>query len=440
MRILWLKSDLLLPLDKGGKLRTWHLMRHLARRHEITYLSFAEPGQPAADVEGMREVARARGNDHAHASPPKGTLRFYADAALHLVDPLPYAVAQVPVGGVPRAGCERCSREQPFDLIVCDFLFPAVNLPQRLPCPAVIFTHNVESEIWRRHAGHQGAAPLGRLLYGMQYRRMLRYERPDARAASTACSPCRTPTARRFARLYPGRHQPSRSTSSRPASTRNYFTPRPAQPPAAAAPRLHRLDGLAAERRRDAVLLPRRPAAHPRRRSPTCTLSIVGRAPTPAVSEAGRRRRRPRHRPRRRRAAVHEGRGGLRRAAAHRRRHAPEDLRGDGDGQGGRLHDRRRRRAAGDARRARADRRRAADVRPRGRPPDPRRRAPARSIEAAARALVVGALRLVGGRRRARRRTGSASPSRPAAVASVPSPLVGSRCALSQREPRVGWS
>ena len=57
MRILWLKSDLLLPLDKGGKLRTWHLMRHLARRHEITYLAFADPHEPAAHVEGMREVA-----------------------------------------------------------------------------------------------------------------------------------------------------------------------------------------------------------------------------------------------------------------------------------------------------------------------------------------------------------------------------------------------
>ena len=57
MRILWLKSDLLLPLDKGGKLRTWHLMRHLARRHEITYLAFREPEQPAANVEGMKEVA-----------------------------------------------------------------------------------------------------------------------------------------------------------------------------------------------------------------------------------------------------------------------------------------------------------------------------------------------------------------------------------------------
>ena len=58
MRILWLKSDLLLPLDKGGKLRTWHLMRHLAARHDITYLAFAEPGQPASDVEGMKAVAR----------------------------------------------------------------------------------------------------------------------------------------------------------------------------------------------------------------------------------------------------------------------------------------------------------------------------------------------------------------------------------------------
>jgi hypothetical protein len=31
MKILWLNAGLLLPLDKGGKLRTWHVMRHLAR-------------------------------------------------------------------------------------------------------------------------------------------------------------------------------------------------------------------------------------------------------------------------------------------------------------------------------------------------------------------------------------------------------------------------
>src|SRR5438093_6664431 len=93
MHILWLKSDLLLPLDKGGKLRTWHLLRHLARRHEITYLSFAEPNPPSADVAGMREVAD-RVATVTRVEPAKGSLRFYASAALHLVDPLPYAVGK----------------------------------------------------------------------------------------------------------------------------------------------------------------------------------------------------------------------------------------------------------------------------------------------------------------------------------------------------------
>src|SRR5437763_672481 len=93
MRILWLKSDLLLPLDKGGKLRTWHLMRHLARRHEITYLAFAERNQPPSDVAGMREVA-ARVETVTRSDPPKRSPRFYADAAAHLFDPLPYAVGK----------------------------------------------------------------------------------------------------------------------------------------------------------------------------------------------------------------------------------------------------------------------------------------------------------------------------------------------------------
>jgi hypothetical protein len=46
---------------------------------------------------------------------------------------------------------------------VCDFLFPAVNLPKRLPCLAVIFTHKVEFEILRRQAGTWAGAMAGQL-------------------------------------------------------------------------------------------------------------------------------------------------------------------------------------------------------------------------------------------------------------------------------------
>jgi sugar transferase (PEP-CTERM/EpsH1 system associated) len=200
MRILWLKSDLLLPLDKGGKLRTWHLMRHLAQRHEITYLAFREPGQPAADVDGMQEVA-ARVETITRSEPTKGTLRFYADAALHLVDPLPYAVGKYRSAEYRRR-LDALLAGQNFDLIVCDFLFPAVNLPKHLPCPAVMFTHNVESEIWRRHAETKSGA-IARILYGAQYRRMLRYEgRTLARFDGVlAVSDADRET---FSRLYPG--------------------------------------------------------------------------------------------------------------------------------------------------------------------------------------------------------------------------------------------
>src|SRR3954452_10754978 len=93
MRILWLKSDLLLPLDKGGKLRTWHLMRQLAKHHPITFLSFTDPDQPRADIDGMREVANevvtVPRRDAA-----KGTLAFYLDSAGYLLHSRPYAVAK----------------------------------------------------------------------------------------------------------------------------------------------------------------------------------------------------------------------------------------------------------------------------------------------------------------------------------------------------------
>jgi glycosyltransferase involved in cell wall biosynthesis len=200
MRILWLKTDLLLPLDKGGKLRTWHLMRHLARRHEITYLAFKEPDQAESDVSGMHEVA-ARVETVTRSDPPKGSWKFYLDAAKHVIDPLPYAVAKYRSTEFRRM-LDKLLEEQPFDLIVCDFLFPAGNLPKRLPCPAVIFTHNVESEIWRRHAETKTGA-LSRLLYGMQYRRMLRYEAATLRRFDGVLA-VSDADAETFARIYPG--------------------------------------------------------------------------------------------------------------------------------------------------------------------------------------------------------------------------------------------
>jgi len=278
MRVLWLKSDLLLPLDKGGKLRTWHLLCHLADRHEVTYLAFAEPGTPVPD--GMRQVA-ARVETVRRSDPPKGSWRFYLDAAIHLVDPLPYAAGKYRSAAFRRRLGDLLS-ERAFDLIVCDFLFPAVNLPRRLPCPAVIFAHNVESEIWRRYAETK-TSWCSRRLYSMQYQRMLRFEDRTLRRFDgvLAVSSADRDT---FSRIYPDAiRQPVHVVPT--GVDTDYYTASPSQPGARELVFTGSMDWLPNE---DAMLFFCRDVLPlVRRAEPAVTLSIVGRAPTPAVARLG---------------------------------------------------------------------------------------------------------------------------------------------------------
>ena len=293
MKILWLNANLLLPLDKGGKLRTWHVMRHLAKRHDITYLSFADPAQTAADRQGMREVC-SRLETVPRSDPAKGTLRFYLDAARYLLEPVPYGVAKYrsPDYAARLASLVRSER---FDLIVCDFLVPIVNLPERLPCPAILFTHNVEAEIWRRHA-EMATGVVARRLLAQQWHRMLRFERDALRRFELVLAVSDVDKAT-FDRLYPETLRQPMHVVQTGVDT-GYFRPQGSDQgqtrigPAAgqSAPHLvftGSMDWLPNE---DGMLyfvkeiLPRI-----RARIPSATLSIVGRAPTPAVRRLAER-------------------------------------------------------------------------------------------------------------------------------------------------------
>jgi sugar transferase (PEP-CTERM/EpsH1 system associated) len=277
MKLLWLKSDLLFPLDKGGRLRTWHLLRRLATRHEITYLAFAPPGASEEASARMRTVV-ADLQVVPRADPPKRSLRFYAGAALRMLDPLPYAIGTYRSRAF-RQRIRRLVREQAFDLIVCDFVLPAVNLPSGLPCPVVIFTHNVESEIWRRHAETQTSRLLRRL-YAIQHRRMLRFER---RALARADGVLAVSDADRdtLVRLYPDAVREPVSVVPTGVDT-DYFQPRASPADGRSLVFTGSMDWLPNE---DAMIffcrdvLPRIRAAEPR-----ATLTIVGRAPTPRVA------------------------------------------------------------------------------------------------------------------------------------------------------------
>jgi sugar transferase (PEP-CTERM/EpsH1 system associated) len=276
MKILWLNAGLLLPLDKGGKLRTWHLMRRLAARHDITYLSFSDPAQTHADRVGMREVC-TRLETVPRADPAKGTARFYADAARHALDPAPYAVAKYR-SKLYRHRLDALLSRGRFDAIVCDFLPPAVNLPERLPCPSILFTHNVEAEIWRRHATN-ASNPVSRGLLTQQWRRMLRFEAAALRRFDLVVAVSDT-DRQTFQRLYPDVVRAPIQVVKTGVDT-EYFTPVPGRPRRTHLVFTGSMDWLPNE---DGMtyfvreILPR-----VRQLEPDTTLSIVGRAPTPAV-------------------------------------------------------------------------------------------------------------------------------------------------------------
>ena len=277
MRILWLKSDLLLPLDKGGKLRTWHLMRHLSQAHDITYVAFTEPGTSPAHVSGMQEVAREV-NTVSRRDPAKRSAAFYLDVVRRLFDPWPYAVGKYRSPEY-RATIERLFATRAFDLVVCDFLVPMVNLPEQLPCPAVLFTHNVEAEIWRRHA--ETAPRAVRWLYEQQWRRMLRLER-RALARFDGILAVSDTDRETFARLYPGAARVPIDVVATGVDT-TFFSPTASPAAARSLVFTGSMDWLPNE---DAMryfcrdILPL-----VRAEEPDVTVSIVGRSPTPLVQK-----------------------------------------------------------------------------------------------------------------------------------------------------------
>ena len=56
MRILWLKTELLHPIDKGGKIRTYQMLRELKKTNHITYLCL-DDGSSEADALAGRLAA-----------------------------------------------------------------------------------------------------------------------------------------------------------------------------------------------------------------------------------------------------------------------------------------------------------------------------------------------------------------------------------------------
>jgi sugar transferase (PEP-CTERM/EpsH1 system associated) len=178
MKILWLKTELLHPVDKGGKIRTYHLLKQLKNHHHITYLTLDDGTAPPDAAENASEYCHELIRIP-HSTSAKFSAAFYAELVANMTSSLPYAIRKYKSDAMTRAISDATSKDN-FDVVICDFLAPAVNLPRDLQTPVVLFQHNVEAEIWRRHYEVQ-QHPAKRLYLRLQWRKMQGFERDACR-------------------------------------------------------------------------------------------------------------------------------------------------------------------------------------------------------------------------------------------------------------------
>jgi glycosyltransferase involved in cell wall biosynthesis len=171
VRILWLKTELLHPVDKGGKIRSYNMLKALKRNCHTTYLTLDDG---TAD-DKARELASEYCHELVcvpHRRREKFTAGFYVELLLNLASNLPYAIKKYQSAEMRREIEKRVGQ---FDVLICDFLAPAVNVPRDLNCATVLFQHNVEAMIWKRHYEVQTNAARKAYLF-RQWRKMFDFE------------------------------------------------------------------------------------------------------------------------------------------------------------------------------------------------------------------------------------------------------------------------
>ena len=169
MRVLWVKAGKLLPVDTGGKIRSYNLLRHLAAWRDLVVLSYyGGRRDPATNATSGSDSPARKPCGPARLARARSTTRGMRCRRRPM--PSPSSLAPRPPPDEPVAGRAPLRRGGlRLPLRVAEFSAASAT-------PCVLFQHNVESVLWRRLAEHEPNA-LKRLVFSIEARKMARYER-----------------------------------------------------------------------------------------------------------------------------------------------------------------------------------------------------------------------------------------------------------------------
>lgn len=168
MRILFLSRWFPYPANNGSKLRIYNLLRGLSRAHAVDLVSFYDPTEGSADLDGLRGICQsvkvAPWHEYDPSSP--GALRRW-------LSPLPRSVADTYSAEMSRT-VQRALAARHYDLLIASQIDMAHYAVEQDQLP--ILLEEAEVGVYAQRA--EGASSLaGRLRHGLtwwKYRRYLR--------------------------------------------------------------------------------------------------------------------------------------------------------------------------------------------------------------------------------------------------------------------------
>lgn len=180
MKILFVTTKSPFPLYEGRALRTYNLIKQIARKHEVYLCTFVQTPEELRGVEHMRDIC-ARVDVHPLYL-GAGKWRLPWDVLRDLVSRSPLLAVKYRTASM--VNCVRALRKTVrFDLVHLDMLHLGDYLDVCAPLPVVLTEHNVESVLLRRRVENESNA-LRKLYLGYQCGKLERYEARVCRSAN----------------------------------------------------------------------------------------------------------------------------------------------------------------------------------------------------------------------------------------------------------------
>ena len=173
MKILYVCHRIPYPPHKGEKIRSFHQVRHLARRHEVHLFALADRASDLAYIEPLRAFCREV--EVVYRAPWRARLR--ALAALPFSAPVTLAYFG---SSELRRRIRRAAAQIPFDVAVAYSSSMAPYI-EGLELPRVVDFVDLDSQKWLQYAS--SSLPPWRWIYRLEGRRLFAFEKRTAEEA-----------------------------------------------------------------------------------------------------------------------------------------------------------------------------------------------------------------------------------------------------------------